>query len=218
MNEQTRSRLNNYAGRALSTLDTIYNTYDLAERCILDGIEGDFVECGVFCGSQIAAMAQACIDYRVERTIHLFDSFEGIPEAGPNDDETITGCIGVSDGTGRLVSTGVSISTVEAVQQHMREWMIPESFLRFHKGWFQHTVPGVDISKIALLRLDGDLYESTKVCLDHLADRVSPGGWIIMDDGGVSGAVKATNEYIARLKVKPKIYKVPNSDPIYWQA
>lgn len=216
-------RLRRIFSRALSSWETIQNTYDLADRCVVDEILGDFVECGVFCGAQVAAMALACLDRGVTRTIHLFDSFEGIPQAGPNDDETITGCIGESDGTGKLVTTGVSASSVAEVQARMSEWGIPGDMLVYHKGWVQDSIPGAlsggHLSKgIALLRLDVDLYNATKVCFDNLAPLVHQGGWFILDDGNLTGAVKAMNEYLVdQTKQQANLQKVPNSNPLFWQ-
>ena len=63
------------------------HTYDMAERVLRGGVPGDLVECGVFAGAQVAVMAEAVVDTgQTDRTVHAFDSFEGIPEAGPQDD------------------------------------------------------------------------------------------------------------------------------------
>jgi O-methyltransferase len=146
---------------------------------------------------------------------HLFDSFEGIPEAGPNDDETITGCIGV--GQDRLVSTGISSCSVEQVKAHMNEWGIDPHRLEYHVGWFQDTVPVAKINKIAILRLDGDLYSSTKVCLDHLYHLVSPGGYIIFDDYPLTGCRKAVDEYLQALLLTVEVISTGvDENPVYW--
>lgn len=86
----------------------------------------------------------------------------------------------------------------------MREWGVPEDFLVWHPGWFQDTVPGANIDQIALLRLDGDLYESTLVCLQHLYPRVVSGGWVIVDDYGLPGCREAVNQFLG-------------SEPIYFR-
>jgi (2Fe-2S) ferredoxin len=76
------------------------------------------------------------------------------------------------------------------------------------KGLFQDTVPRCDVGPIAVLHLDGDWYESVKVCLDHLYDRVSPGGVIQIDDyGHWEGARKAVDEFmVARRLTGPLRY------------
>lgn len=180
---------------------TLVTTMELARRAIIEEVPGDFVECGVFAGSHPAVMARELMWSNEQRLVHLFDSFQGIPHAGPKDDETITGCIGAHlPMDGRLVSSGVSACTQEQVAGHMREWGIDPAYLRYHVGWFQNTVPmaAKSIKQIALLRLDGDLYDSTAVCLEHLYPRVSRGGFIIIDDYALTGCRRAVADYFNR--------------------
>ena len=77
----------------------------------------------------------------------------------------------------------------------------------YHPGWFHETVASMMQTPIAVLRLDGDLYESTKVCLEHLLPLVSPGGWVIIDDFDLSGARKAVLE-IAGGRMGPTYWQV----------
>ncbi len=218
MNEETKRKLSIYGRAALSTPQTVHNSYLLAKRSCEDGIEGDFVECGVFAGTQVAAMAWANQQMGMKKKIHLFDSFEGIPQAGPNDDESITSCIGKGDGKGALISTGVSVCTVEQVQGHMKAWGINPNQLIYYKGWFQNTVPQVVIGKIVLLRLDGDLYESTKVCLQHLHPLVSIGGYVIVDDYALTGCRKAVDEYHELMGITPQIIKIKGGGgPVFYR-
>lgn len=178
--------------RALSTKQTLRGTYGIAKMLIEEGILGDFVECGVFAGSQAAAMAKAMLDSGdTSRKVHLFDSFAGIPAGGPKD-------------TNWTHPAGTSACSREAVRSHMKAWGVPDELLIWHPGWFQNTVPVSNIKQIALLRLDGDLYESTMVCLGHLYARVSPGGWVIADDYGLPGCREAVNQFLG-------------SEPIYWR-
>lgn len=193
------------ARRALCNLPTIFATYWDTRACLSAGILGDLVECGVFAGAQPAVMARACLDANaLDRRVHLFDSFVGIPHAGPKDIE-IRKCIGDA-GDGRLISSGVSAYSLEDVQQNMAEWGIPPEMLAYHPGWFQETMPTAAISAIALLRLDGDLYESTLVCLRHLYPKLSMGGWCIIDDYALDGCQAAVREYLGGLP-----------GPLYWQ-
>ncbi len=68
-----------------------------------------------------------------------------------------------------------------------------------HEGWFEDTVPAAQIGQIALLRLDGDLYESTKVCVQHLFPKLSVGGWCIVDDWNLDGCRAAIAETVGHL-------------------
>jgi len=190
--------LDNVALAALSSKETLLATYDLARNVIERSVPGDFVECGVFGGAQCAVMARAIMEadnFHWElgvKRVHLFDSFEGIPPGGIHDLEW-------------TLPPGASVCSLQAVKDHMTEWGIPDELLVYHPGLFQLTVErstepdwpvGPAIKRIALLRLDGDLYESTKVCTEHLYPLVSPGGWIIVDDFALSGARKAYLESV----------------------
>ncbi len=201
--------LDNVALAALSRKETLLATYDLARSVIHHRVPGDLVECGVFGGAQCAVMARAIMQADVGyaqpgsaaapysgRRVHLFDSFQGVPAAGPHDRDFAAG--GHVD--------GVSVCSLDAVKAHMEEWGIPDELLVYHPGWFASTVPlachryampSPQNRAIALLRLDGDLYESTRVCMDHLYPLLSPGGWLIVDDYGLDGARKAVSEYFA---------------------
>lgn len=193
--------LETIAGRALSSLATVRASYDIALAAIEHSVLGDFVECGVFAGSNAAAMARASAfglpygllipEWKRPR-VHLFDSFEGIPQAGPHDTEFLA-----ADH-----KPGLSTCSLEAVQVHMVEWGIPDELLVYHPGWFIDTMtrtPPVGrghIEAIAVLRIDCDLYESVKLCMEHLYPLVSPGGWVIIDDFDLSGARKAVLEAV----------------------
>lgn len=208
-----RDWLDNVSLGALSTRETVQASYDIARLAIERGVPGDFVECGVFGGAQCAAMARAIMDApechpigRMNRRVHLFDSFAGIPAPGPHDE-------------GWSHPVGTSACNREEVERHMREWGIPDALLVWHPGWFAETVPYLKFAgraagsieqrdaptAIAVLRLDGDLYSSTKVCLDNLYPLVSPGGWCIIDDFDLPGARKAALEC------------VPGFGPTYFQ-
>src|SRR5690606_17803247 len=77
--------LSKFSGSAYSTHGMIEKTYDIAMSCIKEKIEGSFVECGVAAGAQVGVMAYVCKEHNDQREIHLYDSFEGIPLAGPKD-------------------------------------------------------------------------------------------------------------------------------------
>ena len=192
----TKEWLDEVAKSALCTRTTLQATYDAACAVIRNGVPGDFVECGVWAGANSAVMAKATSCYGGRgRRVHLFDSFEGIPEAGPND-------------VGWTHPEGTSACSIETTKQQMKAWGIPDELLVYHPGWFKDTMQdarnpwdvrsdgkGAYIHTIALLRLDADLYESTRVCMEHLYPLVSPGGIVIVDDYRLSGCRRAVNEY-----------------------
>lgn len=189
---------------AYSYPETLQNSYDLACHMINKNIAGDFVECGVAAGAQIMAISLANINKGGNRTIWAFDSFEGIPMAGEFDD--------VQVGIGeiqhdkfapleeRLVSSGITVHSLENVQENFRRYNLPLDNVKFVKGWFQHTVPVNEVEEISILRLDGDLYESTLVCLQHLYPKVVTGGAVIIDDYALTGCRLAVEHYFESIK------------------
>lgn len=177
-----------------SSNEVLQFTYEMSIKCM--GIEGDFIECGVAAGSQLGMMKQAVIDSKSDKIVYGYDSFEGIPYAVECDETQPA--IGTIDKTklGLLQSTGVSSHSVENVIENFGKFEVSMTNVKLVKGWFQDTVPQSKHEKIALLRLDGDLYESTKVCLEHLLPKVSKGGVVIIDDINLAGCRKAVYEYI----------------------
>lgn len=208
--------IENIALAALSSVETCRSTYAVCRQTLEEGIPGDFVECGVYAGSQAAIMARALLDHHAAnvnppfmrtlmRRVHLFDSFEGIPEPSSRDEEYIAA--GHKKGT--------AACTLEGVKSNMKQWGIPDELLVYHVGWFAESVPrwmdareyaenlGVAFDEkitrlpgIAVLRLDADLYDSTTTCMEHLYPLLSPGGFLIVDDYGLTGARQAVNDYM----------------------
>lgn len=226
VDKSTNEKLEDIRHSAFSTKETLINTYQLAVACIRENIPGDFVECGVAAGAQSAVMAYVCQQLGSDRNVHMFDSFQGIPIAGPNDDQQP----GIGQKTSAsftaqkpedfLVSSGVDIFSPAQVKANMDRWGLDNSRFVYHVGWFQNTLPLVTdkIKQISFLRLDGDLYESTKVCLEHLYSKISMGGYIVIDDYALPGCAKAVNEYLAKHNLKPRITPVRGGNGVvYWQ-
>lgn len=175
------------------------------------GVPGAMVECGVWRGGSTALMALAARHAGEERTFHLFDSFEGLPEPSPADDAASIAYSG-GKSSGQLVSIGECVADAKAVQAFLfEELRLDAASFQFHVGWFQNTVPAAApaIGDIALLRLDGDWYESTKVCLEALYPRLVPGGIIILDDYFAwKGCRDATEEYRTRHGIRTPVERI----------
>ena len=194
--------------------------WDFCRQVIVNEVPGDLVECGVWRGGSAGLMGLALkkFDPHHQRRLHLFDSFEGLPQPGLEDG---TAAAEYSGG----VNSGdlVSIHQCEAGLTEVRNFIfhelgLPEELVVIHQGWFQNTIPqlGTNPGQIALLRLDGDWYESTKVCLDHLYDRVPAGGIIVLDDYYCwEGCKKATDEFCAARGIVSKIIQI-DVDSGYW--
>jgi len=226
LDKATYSFLKFCTGVSFATFPTTCNTYRLAVECIANDIPGDFVECGVARGAQIAVMGYACQQYQCEKKIHLFDSFQGIPLAGPNDASQpgIRGPIKHNVNVPLeqlLVSSGVDVFSVSYVKNNMKRWGVEPHRLVYHEGWFQNTLPtdADKIEQICVLRLDGDLYESTKVCLEYLYPKIVPGGYLIIDDYALPGCAKAIHEYREKHGITCPIIKIPQGrGPAYWRV
>jgi O-methyltransferase len=171
----------------------------VAARYVVDhGIRGDIVECGVWRGGSMQAVAHVLLGRGVtDRDLHLFDTFEGMPEPSAED---LT-----RDGTpaAELLANSPRDSRIwaeaslEDVRQGMAETGYPEERVHFHPGRVEATIPERAPGAIALLRLDTDWYESTRHELEHLYARVPSGGVLIVDDYATwQGARKAVDEFL----------------------
>lgn len=194
--------------------------WDICSNVLKAQVLGDFVECGVWRGGSAGIMAQVLMrsDFSNERKLHLFDSFEGLPEPTEADGEQAAEYSGGVN-SGALKSVHQCEAGIEIVRELILQKIgFPRDRIKFHQGWFQETIPilGSQPEKIAVLRLDGDWYDSTKVCLDHLYDRVSVGGVIILDDYFAwEGCKKAADEFRSRRKIEDQLVRV-DIDCAYW--
>lgn len=189
--------------------------YRLCTEADREGVPGAFVECGVWrggCGAIMAALAQRS---HLERGTWLLDSFEGLPEPTEHDTPEIVATAGGRT-SGKLAPIGAYIAPLEDAKRLLfDELALSPSGVRIEVGWFQDTLPAVreSIGPIAVLRVDADLYESTKCCLENLWDQLSPGGRLIIDDyGGWQGCRKAVDEFFAARGIEPEFHKVDRLD------
>lgn len=186
-------------------------TYRLARLANEREIPGAFVELGVARGGAAALLAGVAFDQgsKIERKVWLFDSFEGLPEP-TKDDFQANGESGAITGHHvRPLPKGSCLGQLEEVQHLMfQEFAFPRNRVELVKGWFQDTLPlrGKEIGAIAVLRIDGDWYESTKCCLENLYDQVTRGGVVIVDDyKSCFGCEKAVDEFLARRGLAPRL-------------
>jgi hypothetical protein len=194
--------------------------YAQAIYCEQNNIEGDFVECGVWKGGAMGMMALANVNHGLyRRRLHLFDAFKEICEPdhifdGERALKDVQNLSGQKNrDQGRLQSIeGIYDSfggagKLEDSKRLLEEKIgYPEEYIKYHVGWFQETMPvkSSSITKIAILRLDGDWYSSTKICIEYLFDKVTLGGLIIIDDYGTyDGCKLAIDEFLEKRKIKP---------------
>ncbi len=177
--------------------ERIHNLYVLAKRIEKENIPGDVIECGVCNGGTAALLARFATRSRLNRTIWLLDSFQGMPETTPEDGDAAKAHIGKEVGDPARVKK--VLGDVGANMNRVR--IVP--------GWFQHTFTTVSASEIALLNIDADWYESVKLCLETFYDRVVPGGFISLDDyGHWPGCRRAVDEFFQVRQLPYKLHQV----------
>jgi O-methyltransferase len=179
------------------------------------GMPGAFVECGVWKGGSMMAIARTLVRLgHTDAQLYLFDTFEGMT-APTEHDVSRSGRSAQSlleEDADREGSALWARAPLEAVQAALRTVRYPAENLHFVKGPVEETLPGAAPEQIALLRLDTDWYDSTRHELEHLYPRLLPGGVLIIDDyGWWGGARKATDEYFAGRRDVPFLIRVDDS-------
>ena len=165
------------------------NLQHCVETALADRVPGDLIETGVWrggCTVLMRAVLKAWGD--TERVVWVADSFEGLPKpdaerhpADRGDTHHAIDYLRVSE---------------DDVRETFRRYGLLDRQVRFLRGWFRDTLPGAPIERLAVLRLDGDMYASTIDALQALYPRVSPGGFVIVDDyGAIPACREATDDY-----------------------
>jgi cephalosporin hydroxylase len=193
-------------------LARLSNVLDCTARALADGVPGDLVETGVWRGGTaiyFRAILAALGD--TDRRVWACDSFQGCPEA---DAERYP--IDVPMRFHEYAPLAVDVDTVRA---NFARYGLLDERVRFVEGWFRDTLPDVaaEIAQIAVLRLDGDLYESTIDALTNLEPLVSPGGFVIVDDySGIEACARAVTDYRDAHSITEPIHEV-DWTAVWWR-
>jgi hypothetical protein len=175
-------------GQTMVGLKRLENVRHCVERILLDDVPGDLLEAGVWRGGVAIFMRGLLRAHGIDdRQVVVADSFEGLPAADAERypaDATIA-----EEDAGRLAVS------VDEVRRNFANYDLLDDQVEFVKGWFRDTMPGLSDRRWALLRLDGDLYESTMDCLDNLYEQLSPGGFVIIDDYLLEPCAQAVHDY-----------------------
>ena len=183
------------------------NIENLALKCISNKIKGDFIEAGIWKGGAIALMTGILnITKTDNRRVIGVDSFEGIPPAKPEiypADLAHIGCENIEI---------LANNSIEEVYGYLeRLGLLRNNNVRLIKGWFCDALPLLVNStpSFALVRLDGDTYESTIQCLENLEPCTTKGGYIIVDDYySWSGCRQATDDYRQKMGITSPLITV----------
>jgi O-methyltransferase len=181
------------------------------ETVLAEAIPGDLVECGVWRGGACILMRAVLAAYGDQtRSVWVADSFAGLPKP---DKENYS-----ADENLELHLLGDILAVSEAtVKANFKRYGLLDDRVRFLVGWFKDTLQASPINCISLLRLDGDLYESTIQALDALYPRLSIGGFCIIDDyHEIEACRQAVTDYREREKVSAEISEIDGSG-VFWR-
>lgn len=167
------------------------NLADLVARTLAEDIPGDYIETGVWRGGCCILMRAVLAAHGVRgRRVFVADSFEGLPPPKPD--------LYPQDGDDRHHEWPQLAVPLQEVQANFARYGLLDEQVVFVPGFFDETLPALDAGPFALLRLDGDMYESTRIALDALYPKLSPGGFVIIDDyGAVEGCRQAVDDFRA---------------------
>lgn len=185
------------------------NVLDCAKQVIENQIPGDFIETGVWRGGSTIFMRAILKAYNVQdKCVWVADSFEGLPP--PNED------LYPAD-KGDLHHTIDELKvTLDSVQDNFRRYELLDNQVKFLKGWFKDTLPAAPIEKLSLVRLDGDMYESTMDAMKNLYPKLSTGGFLIVDDYCIETCRKAISDYRTEHQIDDEMIDIDGTG-VFWQ-
>ena len=182
----------------------LQNIQTLAEDIFTNNTPGDFIETGVWRGGSCIFMSAILRAYGItDRSVYVCDSFEGLP---PPKEHEYPADRGDTHHTAPFLAVGL-----EQVQTNFEGYDLLTDQVKFVKGWFSDTLPTLEVEKLALLRLDGDMYESTIVALENLYPKLSVGGYVIVDDYGLPNCRRAIADYREFHGIDTELISIDNS-------
>ncbi len=205
---------------SMTSAERLWTLLNAVRYIVAEGVPGDVVECGVWRGgSMMAAAGELVRQGDTERALWLYDTYAGMTPPTDDDVEAGTGVTAAqmlastSVGDGNNVWCVAGLADVEA---NMRSTGYPMDHISFVEGDVAQTLLTSAPSSIALLRLDTDWYESTKVGLGVLYPKLAVGGVCILDDyGHWEGARKAVDEYFAEHGPRPFMHPIDYSGRVF---
>lgn len=186
------------------------NLRHLLERALAEDVPGDFIETGVWRGGAcIYARGILAAHGDATRRVFVADSFRGLPEP---DAEAFPADAGDEHSTFQQLAI-----SRDQVADNFRRYGLLDERVVFLEGWFKDTLPKAPIERLAVLRLDGDMYESTIQALDALYDKVSPGGYVIVDDYILGPCARAIEDFRAARGITAALEPVDGA-AVWWQV
>jgi hypothetical protein len=191
------------------SLDRLDNIQHCVETVLRDDVPGDLIETGVWRGGACILMrALLKANGETTRRVWLADSFAGLPPPNPT--------AYPADKKGQHHLWTEFVSSRAEVEDIFRRYDLLDEQVGFLEGWFKDTLPNAPIERLAVLRLDGDMYESTIQALESLYDRLSPGGFVIIDDYWLEPCAKAVTDFRAARAIKDDIIDIDGRG-VFWR-
>ena len=218
--EADRSTIEAVRPFTMTSSERIWSLLKAVDYVVDQPVPGDFVECGVWRGGSVMAMARR-LQQRgsADRRLWLYDTYEGMTPPTKEDVEATTGTTAQQLLERTAVADGNNVwcvADLDDVTANITSTGYPLSHVTFVKGDVAVTLHEEAPESIALLRLDTDWYESTKVGLEVLYPRVQPGGVCILDDyGHWQGARKAVDDYFDQQGFRPLMHPIDFSGRIF---
>ncbi len=186
-------------GETMIGVARLDNLQSCIEDVVKQGVPGDLIETGVWRGGASVFMRGVlrALDAS-DRRLWVADSFRGLPR--PDDRYAAD----AGDGHHRFSELAVPLGVV---RENFRRYGLLDAQVQFLPGWFRDTLPGLRDERWALIRLDGDMYESTMDALEALYPQLSVGGYVIVDDGSLAPCRAAVDDFRRRYGIE---------DPIEW--
>lgn len=183
-------------------------------QCVLtvlkDGVPGDFIETGIWRGGAVILMRAILKAHAVtDRTVFAADSFEGLPKPDAGTYPADTG--------DRYWTYNELAVSLEQVRANLDRYGLLDDQVQFLRGYFKDTLPQAPIERLAVARLDGDMYESTMTAIEALYPKLEPGGFLIVDDyGAVPACKQAIEDYRACCGITDPIETIDWTG-VYWR-
>ncbi len=215
--EPTRDLIKYVLPYTLTSQERLYSLRQSVQYIVRNKIPGDIVECGVWKGGSMMAVARTLIELgAAERNLYLFDTFEGMSEPTESDKQfSGEAAVDLLRQLDKETSTIWAYSPLDDVRRAMRDTGYAPDKVLFIKGKVEETLPGQAPKQIAILRLDTDWYESTYHELIHLYPRLSDGGVLIIDAyGHWEGARRAVDDFIQEQNLRLLLNRIDYSGRI----
>lgn len=197
-------------GQTMVGLKRMRNIRECVQAVVEDDVPGDLIEAGVWRGGASILM-RAVLEVFGDRDRHVWlaDSFQGLPEPDPErypaDGDPVWGR-----------SLDVLAVSAEEVRENFRRYGLLDERVHLVEGWFRDTLPTLRDRTWALIRLDGDMYESTMDGLVNLYDGLSPGGFLLVDDFALPSCREAVEDFRRERGIEEPIERVDWTG-VFWR-